>query len=144
MSKKILVPVDISEMELTQQVIPHVEEYAKQDDARIHFLAVIPDYTYFASYGLGYSSIAPDMKEREAAALETLTDIVSKFSLSGVRVEKHVRSGTPKDHILQLADDIDADVIILASHRPSMSTYLLGSNAAAVVRHAKCSVLVVR
>ncbi|WP_435946805.1 universal stress protein UspF [Dryocola sp. BD586] len=144
MSKKILVPVDISEMELTQQVIPHVEEYAKHDDATIHFLAVIPDYTYFASYGLGYSSIAPDMKEREAAAMENLTDIISKFSLPGDRVAKHVMSGTPKDHILQLADDIDADVIILASHRPSMSTYLLGSNAAAVVRHAKCSVLVVR
>ena len=45
MAKKILVPVDISEMELTQQVIPHVEEYAKHDDAMIHFLAVIPDYT---------------------------------------------------------------------------------------------------
>ncbi|MCT4715657.1 universal stress protein UspF [Enterobacteriaceae bacterium H18W14] len=144
MSKKILVPIDISEMELTQQVIPHVEAYAKQDDATIHFLAVIPDYTYFASYGLGYSSIAPDVKEREAAAMESLSDIIAKFSLPGDRIEKHVVSGTPKDHILRLADDINADVIILASHRPSMSTYLLGSNAAAVVRHAKCSVLVVR
>ena len=71
--------------------------------------------------------------------METLSDIVSKLSLPGCQV-----SGTPKDHILQLADDIDADVIILASHRPSMSTYLPGSNAAAVIRHAKCSVLVVR
>lgn len=76
--------------------------------------------------------------------METLSDIVSKFSLPGRRVEKHVLSGTPKDHILQLADDIDADVIILASHRPSMSIYLPGSNAAAVIRHVKCSVLVVR
>jgi universal stress protein F len=144
MSKKILVPIDISEMELTKQVIPHVEGYAKQTDAIIHFLAVIPDYTYFASYGLGYASVVPDAREREAAAMETLSEIVAKFSLPGDRVEKHVLSGNPKDHILQLAEDIDADVIILASHRPSMSTYLLGSNAAAVVRHAKCSVLVVR
>ena len=144
MAKNILVPIDISEMELTQQVIPHVEEYAKHDDATIHFLAVIPDYTYFAAYGLGYTSIAPDAKAREEAAMETLSDIVAKFSLPDDRVKKHVLSGTPKDHILQMADDFDADVIILASHRPSMSTYLLGSNAAAVVRHAKCSVLVVR
>ncbi|BCG07586.1 MULTISPECIES: universal stress protein UspF [Buttiauxella] len=144
MSKKILVPIDISEMELTKQVIPHVENYAKLDDATIHFLAVIPDYTYFASYGLGYASIAPDAREREAAALETLSDIIAKFKIPDDRIEKHVLSGTPKDHILGLAEDIDADVIILASHRPSMSTYLLGSNAAAVVRHARCSVLVVR
>ncbi|UNK61598.1 universal stress protein UspF [Buttiauxella ferragutiae] len=144
MSKKILVPIDISEMELTRQVIPHVEAYARQDDATIHFLAVIPDYTYFASYGLGYTSIAPDAREREVAAMKTLSEIVAQFSLPGDRVKKHVLSGTPKDHILQLAEDIDADVIILASHRPSMSTYLLGSNSAAVVRHAECSVLVVR
>jgi len=144
MSKNILVPIDISEIELTQQVIPHVEAYARQDDATIHFLAVIPDYTYFASYGMGYASISPDAVAREAAAKETLRDIVAKFSLPEDRIELHVLSGTPKDHILQLADDIHADVIILASHRPSMSTYLLGSNAAAVVRHAKCSVLVVR
>lgn len=144
MSKTILVPIDISEMELTQQVIPHVEGYAKLDDATIHFLAVIPDYAYFASYGLGYSSVAPDVKEREATALASLNEIVAKFSLPDDRVVTHVLSGTPKDHILGLAEEINADVIILASHRPSMSTYLLGSNAAAVVRHAKCSVLVVR
>lgn len=144
MSKKILVPIDISEVELAQQVIPHVEGYARQDDATIHFLTVIPDYTYFASYGLGYTSVAPDAREREVETMKILSDIIAKFSLPDDRVEKHVLSGTPKDHILQLAEDIDADLIILASHRPSMSTYLLGSNSAAVVRHAKCSVLVVR
>ena len=144
MSKKILVPIDISEVELAQQVIPHVEGYARQDDAMIHFLAVIPDYTYFASYGLGYTSVAPDAREREVETMNILSELVAKFSLPDDRVEKHVLSGTPKDHILQLAEDIDADLIILASHRPSMSTYLLGSNSAAVVRHAKCSVLVVR
>ncbi|WP_179655998.1 universal stress protein, partial [Salmonella enterica] len=37
-----------------------------------------------------------------------------------------------------------ADMVIIASHRPDITTYLLGSNAAAVVRHAECSVLVVR
>ena len=144
MSKKILVPIDISEVELAQQVIPHVEGYARQDDATIHFLTVIPDYTYFASYGLGYTSVAPDAREREVETMNILSELVAKFSLPDDRVEKHVLSGTPKDHILQLAEDIDADLIILASHRPSMSTYLLGSNSAAVVRHAKCSVLVVR
>ncbi|HKM98459.1 MAG TPA: universal stress protein UspA, partial [Buttiauxella sp.] len=69
MSKKILVPIDISEVELAQQVIPHVEGYARQDDAMIHFLTVIPDYTYFASYGLGYTSVAPDAREREVETM---------------------------------------------------------------------------
>jgi nucleotide-binding universal stress UspA family protein len=32
----------------------------------------------------------------------------------------------------------------MSSHLPAMPTYFLGSNAAHVVRYAKCSVLVVR
>ena len=54
------------------------------------------------------------------------------------------RSLSPKDRILELAKKIPAHMIIIASHRPDITTYLLGSNAAAVVRHAECSVLVVR
>ncbi|TPQ46867.1 universal stress protein UspA, partial [Prosthecomicrobium hirschii] len=34
--------------------------------------------------------------------------------------------------------------IVVSSHRPSMATYLIGSNAAKIVRHAPCSVMVVR
>ena len=36
------------------------------------------------------------------------------------------------------------DVIVMASHQPKFSDYLLGSTAARVVRHAKCSVLIAR
>ena len=42
---------------------------------------------------------------------------------------------------LKLADDIDADLIMIPSHSPTMSDYLLGSTAASVMRHAKCAVL---
>ncbi|MBP8076814.1 MAG: universal stress protein, partial [Escherichia sp.] len=59
-------------------------------------------------------------------------------------VHVHVEEGSPKDRILELAKKIPAHMIIIASHRPDITTYLLGSNAAAVVRHAECSVLVVR
>ncbi|ENT3205198.1 universal stress protein, partial [Salmonella enterica] len=48
------------------------------------------------------------------------------------------------DNILEMAKKLPADMVIIASHRPDITTYLLGSNAAAVVRHAECSVLVVR
>jgi universal stress protein F len=59
-------------------------------------------------------------------------------------VHFHVKEGSPKDNILELAKTLPADLVIIASHRPDITTYLLGSNAAAVVRHADCSVLVVR
>lgn len=37
MNRTILVPIDISDSELTQRVISHVEEEAKIDDAEVHF-----------------------------------------------------------------------------------------------------------
>jgi nucleotide-binding universal stress UspA family protein len=40
------------------------------------------------------------------------------------------------EEILEVADQIDADLILMASHKPSAKIYLLGSNAAQVVRHA--------
>ena len=46
--------------------------------------------------------------------------------------------------LLQEASEWDADLIVVGSHRPVMSDYLLGSNAKTIVRHAQCSVLVVR
>jgi nucleotide-binding universal stress UspA family protein len=55
-----------------------------------------------------------------------------------------VRDGRVYREILAVAKEISADLIVLASHRPSLQDYLLGANAAKVVRHADCSVLVVR
>jgi nucleotide-binding universal stress UspA family protein len=56
----------------------------------------------------------------------------------------HVVHGTVYEEILRLADDIGADLIVMASHRPALKDFLIGPNAARVVRHADISVLVVR
>ncbi|WP_435139061.1 universal stress protein [Pseudopelagicola sp. nBUS_19] len=46
--------------------------------------------------------------------------------------------------ILDWVDANDVDCIVIASHRPGMQDYFLGSTASQVVRHAKCGVHVVR
>ncbi|EFJ82184.1 universal stress protein F [Escherichia coli LAU-EC10] len=144
MNRTILVPIDISDSELTQRVISHVEAEAKIDDAEVHFLTVIPSLPYYASLGLAYSAELPAMDDLKAEAKSQLEEIIKKFKLPTDRVHVHVEEGSPKDRILELAKKIPAHMIIIASHRPDITTYLLGSNAAAVVRHAECSVLVVR
>jgi universal stress protein F len=55
-----------------------------------------------------------------------------------------LRFGTIYSEILAEAEAWSADLIVVGSHRPYMSTYLLGSNAKTIVRHSKCSVLVAR
>ena len=62
----------------------------------------------------------------------------------GTSVSQSVRQGTVYREILAEADAVGADLIVMGSHRPELKDYLLGPNAARVVRHAQTSVLVVR
>ena len=55
-----------------------------------------------------------------------------------------VSNGTIYKEIIQAADELGCDLIIMASHSPATKDYLLGPNAARVVRHARQSVFVVR
>jgi nucleotide-binding universal stress UspA family protein len=59
-------------------------------------------------------------------------------------VQHVVACGTIYEEILTFAGKHGIDMIVMASHRPELKDYLLGPNAARVVRHAECSVLVVR
>ena len=56
----------------------------------------------------------------------------------------HLCRGSIYSGILETAKKVEADLIIIGSHRPTMGDFLLGPNAARVVRHADSSVLVVR
>ena len=59
-------------------------------------------------------------------------------------VEAHVVTGHAARTILDYAEQMKADCIVIASHDPGIQDYFLGSTAARVVRHAHCSVHVVR
>src|SRR5690606_9374373 len=63
---------------------------------------------------------------------------------AGVKAEITVRVGHPGNEILELAEETKADLIIVASHRPGLQDYFIGSTAGRVVRHANCAVLVTR
>ena len=58
--------------------------------------------------------------------------------------QKTVLHGSPAHCILQHAREIGADCIVVASHRPGLGDYLIGSTAGRIVRHAPCAVHVIR
>ena len=73
------------------------------------------------------------------------TTIVAEHRPAGGAQEWRLRApGGIYHELLQEASDWNADLVVVGSHRPVMSDYLLGSNAKTIVRHAQCSVLVVR
>ena len=59
-------------------------------------------------------------------------------------VAVEVLVGNAAQTILSVIDKAGHDCVIIASHRPGLQDYFLGSTAARVVRHAKASVLVLR
>lgn len=144
MYKNILVPIDITEPELADIVIPHVESLAKLADSNVHFITVIPTFPYYAALGIAYAVSSLDKDEIQENASSHLDEIVKKFNIPQNKIQTHVLTGIARDNILKTADNLKSELIIIASRRPGMTTYLLGSTASSIVRYAKTSVLVVR
>ncbi|WON78288.1 universal stress protein [Serratia sp. UGAL515B_01] len=142
MYKTILVPVDIAEDVLTEHALKHVEYLAKMSGAKVHFFHALPDASAFVTaYSFGIKEFE---NQAEVKAIDGLKRIMAEIDLPLERLSYTISFGSPRDEVLQLAEEIEADLIVIGSRRPSVKTYLLGSNAAAIVRHAKTSVLVIR
>ena len=140
MYKTILVPVDVSEPSSWHNALPAAVELARAFGARLYVTTVVRDVD--AIWKAQYSLIAYD--DLVADAERRLTSIIVDLVPTDLMAERDVRQGSVYGEILQAAGEIDADLIVMASHRPEMKGYLIGANAAKVVRHATCSVLIVR
>lgn len=140
MFRKILVPIDLTESEMTKKGIDAGVALAKIADAGMRLLYVqflMPSsYADFVPTNFG--------DQLRLAAEQQITDVADQTDYPQERISTAVRFGSVYHEVLAEADDWGADLIVLCSHRPSMATYLLGSNAQSIVRHAKHSVLVVR
>lgn len=63
----------------------------------------------------------------------------------GLLVEHRLREGDAAQEILQVAEEVDADLIVLGTHgRSGLSRLLMGSVAEAVLRDAPCAVITVK
>ena len=141
MYNTIIMPVDVFEMELSDKAIRHAE-FLAQDKGVIHLLHVLP-----GSASLSLHRFAADVRrfEEHLQHAETrLQTMVGHFSIDPSRIKQHVRFGSVRDVVNELGEELNADVVVIGSRNPSISTHLLGSNASSVVRHATLPVLVVR
>ena len=73
---------------------------------------------------------------------QVTVDLETEFKTEGI--ETHATTGHAANSILDWANGHGVDCIAIASHRPGFVDYLIGSTAARVARHAKCSVHVLR
>ncbi len=141
MYKKILLTVDLNEDASWKKALPTAVEYAKAFGADLHVATVLPDFGMPMVRGF----FPDDFQEKAQTDVEDkLAAFCDKHIPSDIGAHSVVRVGSVYEEILKLADEIACDLIVMASHRPELKDYLLGPNAARVVRHANCSVLVVR
>lgn len=142
MFHNVLLTIDLGQESSWKKALPTALELAGcSPKGTLHVLTVVPD--------VGMSIVGqffPKNFEDDIAAkvMEALHAWVKTHVPDGVRVRHIVGEGTVYEVILDVATKVAADVIVLAAHRPELKDYLLGPNAARVVRHAACSVMVVR
>ena len=135
MYKHILVAVAFDTEHNAEQSLRVAKVLANNDTRTtvLHVKEAVPGYvvTYLPE------DYSVSVKENFMSKLKSLASQIDNGV--GVLIEGH--SGRS---ILDWADANDVDCIIIASHRPGLQDYLLGSTAARVVRHAQCAVHVIR
>ncbi|MFN3643595.1 MAG: universal stress protein [Gemmobacter sp.] len=140
MSKTILLSIDLNAPEQNAAPLAAALDLAGSEGV-VHVVSVLPDFGLPQVGGF----FRPGF-EREALTAfgRALADWVRVSVPEGHAVKAHVLHGTIYDEILRAADALAVDVIVIGAHRPALKDYLLGPNAARVVRHARQSVFVVR
>lgn len=158
--KRLLVPIDFSDV--TPRVIDLAQQLAKALDADIHLVRV-RELTAAATpgtlgYGLaGMPELAP-MSGLAVPGFDTMPQPISETGnqksklaqwqneivQAGIKVTLHEPTGAVADEILDRADAVDADLIVMGIHgHGAMYNLLVGSATKGVLKHSTRPVLVV-
>ena len=137
---RILVPVDFSEH--SQKALRYALAFATQFGAEVTLAHIVEQMVYPGDWmypPLAVTDFATEKREQVIARLQALD------AGSGVKTQHIVRLGRAWQEVIEIAQEIKADMIILATHGDTgLKHALLGSVAEKIVRHAPCPVLSVR
>jgi len=140
MYQRILLPVDLADPKLAKPALDTAVMLAKGSEGSIRLINVLPVTPPML---VEYVPADFDDQQRKSAE-DALSIIAGEIGFAAGNVTSQVRQGGIYQEILEAAKEIDADLIVMSSHRAGVRTYFLGSVAGHVVRYAACSVMVVR
>lgn len=138
--KHILLATDLSgQSNLTGK---RAREIADESKARLSVVYVMEHSP--VAYGGEYSiPIDANLEESlEKKAKDSLAKLGSKFGIA--LNDQHLASGSVKLAVIDTAEEIKADLIVVGTHSHHGLDVILGSRASAILSHAKCDVLVIR
>ena len=143
MFKRLVVGTDGSET--AQEAVRRAAELAKATGAR---LEIVSAYAPVAKSRLRAEAVeapkdlawAISPREDVDATLEAAREISE-----GVETAVHARQGDPADAILDVAEEVDADLIVVGNKgMTGARRFLLGSVPNRISHHAPCAVLIIR
>lgn len=145
--RKILVPTDMSPP--AEKAIRYAAQLAEQFGGELFVVHIIEPVYPYPLDGMTYfpTSLPTDPNIARRPELEAnLQQRAGKLQQEHrIKVKSEVRVGTAYDQIVRAARDLEADLVVVATHGyTGLKHFLLGSTAEKVVRHAPCPVLVVR
>lgn len=135
MYNNILIPIASDHDPNTEQALKAARLLASEG-ATITALTVIEAVPEYIVQHLPEGQIEKNVREVQGGLQDDLN------AQGDVKIE--VITGHSGRTILDWADEHGVDCIVMASHRPDISNYFLGSTASRVVRHAQCAVHVLR
>ncbi len=135
MYKSILVPVALDHKHDTSEAI-EVARRLRSEGGKITLLSVVEVIPGYVAGYLPEGQLEKNRAENEA------TLMAKAGELDGV--EAKVIVGHPGGSIVDYAKDHNVDLIVIASHKPGLQDFFLGSTAARVVRYSQCPVHVLR
>ena len=138
--KSILVAVDLHAV-CDEVVTKRALEMARlNDNAKLTILHAVE---HINAYGVAqaYPTVIDLEEQMLSEAKASLAKLAAKFQISVDR--QIVEVGSPKIVILNHAEQLKADLIVVGSHGRHGLSLLLGSTANAVLHHAHCDVLAV-
>ena len=113
-------------------------QHLLNDGGKITLVHVIDEVPGYVAASIPKENLSARRREVEEQLAE-----IAKLA-AGFDVKTVIREGQPSASILGAAKEAGADLIMIASHKPGLSDYFIGSTAARIVRHAQVSVLVTR
>jgi nucleotide-binding universal stress UspA family protein len=141
MYKRILVPVDDSPA--AAAAAREAARMARTSRGTVHLLSIV-DEDLIHSRGVLVTFRDTYRQELQAAARKVLSRLTRVCARAGIRCQTHLPEGRVVPTILQKADLLRVDLIVLGSkQRGKLSGLLLGDQAQGVVREARSPVLLV-
>jgi nucleotide-binding universal stress UspA family protein len=140
---KILVPIDFSDT--SKKALQYALRFAEQFRCEIVLLHVVEPTTPMVSAPLAVE-VFPQPPDDSLAAKKELAALAARSGNNATNsISSTIRIGHPPNEITKAAKDLDADLIVIATHGYTSWRHLcMGSTAERVVRTAPCPVLVVR